>query len=947
LRLRTIGGLWIEAESAPSLGPRQLALLALAAAAGKQGVSRDRVVGILWGESADEQARHTLRQTLYNLRRAAGSELISGTTHLRLDPSLPSDIEELRSALGIGNFEAAVGLYTGRFLEGFYLPGAPEFERWVEEERGTLELDVRRALERLAKQADESGSATDSVRWWQRLAAIDPLSARYILGHMRALVAAGDRSGALTCARLHREIVHRELNAEPDAEVQRFERSLRAAPPAPPPESPPPARPSPAPGRGPETPVTPPSTQAATPPPRLQFFGRMWLLSAAVLALALVGVALRGMKNQAAAALPFLAVGEIRTEGSSDSATSGRVLRDLLATSLGGIEGLQVVANSRLVELMPHGPDPAPGAINDAARRAGATEVIEGELNSEAGGFMLSLRRVSAERGVVRRGYIVRAADRPALVDSATAAIARDLKLTSPSFSAAQIRTSSPAAHALYDEGLRAYYGYDGPAAYRLMKAALARDSGFAMAAYYVWHLSLVFNDYAETPRILPIVTRLALRTIERERLLIQASLAQENAATRIEAALAETLTVKYPEDPEGQILLGQVRHKQGDWSGSVAAYERAFRLDSMAGALSGPYCRICRTLALQVGTYLWWDSAAAAERSATRLIALRPQEAGPWNNLIEPLLRLGRRAEAESAWAKQANVAGDWSGHSMHRDLIRWGHHDQVDRELIAELDSRTVHIRADAWWLLMLSLRDQGRLREADTLIHRWRVANTNVLVLEPGPVPTDLALLALDMGRPEVSIRGHRETAAQIATWTNPPAFRARNLIWNLTLAGTAHAAAGDTAVVRRLADSLEVLGPSSYFGGRDERLHYVLRGLLLQREGRHAEAVDAFRRSLYSLTDGYTRTNLMLARSLLALHRGPEAIAVLRPAIHGGVDGSNTYVSRTELHEAMALAFEQVGQRDSAVAHWRAVESAWRHADPQFRKRYLQARLKTGR
>jgi hypothetical protein len=53
----------------------------------------------------------------------------------------------------------------------------------------------------------------------------------------------------------------------------------------------------------------------------------------------------------------------------------------MLATSLGAIEGLQVVANSRLVELMPRGPDPAPSAVTDAARRAGATEIVEGELS--------------------------------------------------------------------------------------------------------------------------------------------------------------------------------------------------------------------------------------------------------------------------------------------------------------------------------------------------------------------------------------------------------------------------------------------------------------------------------------------------------------------------------------------------------------------------------------
>lgn len=64
MRLRTFGGLWIEGPAPPALGPRPLALLALVAAAGKKGISRDRVIGILWSETEEEQARHTLSQTL-------------------------------------------------------------------------------------------------------------------------------------------------------------------------------------------------------------------------------------------------------------------------------------------------------------------------------------------------------------------------------------------------------------------------------------------------------------------------------------------------------------------------------------------------------------------------------------------------------------------------------------------------------------------------------------------------------------------------------------------------------------------------------------------------------------------------------------------------------------------------------------------------------------------
>jgi hypothetical protein len=174
---------------------------------------------------------------------------------------------------------------------------------------------------------------------------------------------------------------------------------------------------------------------------------------------------------------------------------------------------------------------------------------------------------------------------------------------------------------------------------------------------------------------------------------------------------------------------------------------------------------------------------------------------------------------------------------------------------------------------------------------------------------------------------------------------PGHVARVSAWMLTLSGYAAAMAGDTSAVRHLADTVETLGRISSFG-RDARLSHFLRGVLLQRRGLHREAVEAFQRSLFSTTDGLTRTNLLMARSLVASGRPREAVAVLQPALRGGVDGSNTHVTHTELHEELAHAFEAAGQRDSAAFHYRAVERAWRHADPPFRERYEQARAKAG-
>lgn len=923
MRLRTFGGLWIDgAPASPALGPRQLALLALVAAAGKKGITRERLIGILWPETGEEQARHTLSQTLYSLRREAGRDLITGTTQLRLDPSLASDLGEFRAALAAGDLETGAGLYTGPFLDGFYLPGTEEFERWVEEERRAVAKEAVRAMERLATQAEEAGRHADAAHWWHRLGELDPLSARYAAGELRGLSATGDRTGALARARSYREMVHRELGAEPDPAIQRLEASLRAVPP--------PAAVSA---------TAAPSVQSPSPAPPAQpaiKTRRSWLIPAVGIAVVAIGLAASGALSKSSGDLPFLAVGEIRVESSSDTTPTGRILRDMLSTSLGAIEGLQVVANSRLVELMPRGPNPAPGAVTDAARRAGATEVIEGELAVEPGLLSLSLRRVAVGRGVVRKGYVVRAADRSALVDSASAAIARDLGIQPPSGSVATMRTASASAYALYEQGIRAYYQYDAPAAYRLMRAALEEDSNFAMAAYYGWSASLRTVTSPEgDAELLRLAQQLAPRAIDRERLLIVGSVSSVTAPLPTAVAIAETLAVRYPNDPDGQILLGRAYTAAGEWPAAIASFERAVAMDSAAGVRAGSLCRLCTTLSLASEVYLWWDSAAAAERTARRLIALRP-DVESWGALVLPLLRQGRRAEA-------AAVLSSVPRPTFQRDMIRLGQFEEVDRELLADLQSHLVNVRAEGRWLLLISLRNQGRLQEAMALARDQVIPGSSQRVDLPVE-GTNIAILPMESGRPLEAAKVYRSILASHLTHGWSTGFKARYGTWMLALAGTALAAAGDTAGVRRIADSAEQMGSLSNWA-RDPRLHHFLRGLLWQRKGRHEEAVSAFRRALVSTTDGFTRINLELARSLLALDSAKAAVAILQPALRGGVDGSNTYVTHTELHEALARAFEMAGQADSAKAHWRAVESAWRRADPQFRDRYQRAKLRS--
>jgi hypothetical protein len=132
----------------------------------------------------------------------------------------------------------------------------------------------------------------------------------------------------------------------------------------------------------------------------------------------------------------------------------------MLATSIGRLTQLQVIANSRLLELIPPGRETVRAARSDAARRAGATQVLEGELIPLSGNRLrFEVRRLDLPRGMVRKGYQIDGMDRMALFDSVAVLIAADLGVAPPSRSLADASTRSPIAYRLYEEGLRALTG--------------------------------------------------------------------------------------------------------------------------------------------------------------------------------------------------------------------------------------------------------------------------------------------------------------------------------------------------------------------------------------------------------------------------------------------------------------------------------------------------------
>ena len=237
LHLHTLGSVYLAgADGEPLAGAaaqrRLLALLAVLATAGSGGMSRDRILGILWSESDAERARGALAQALYHARRALDCEdLVVGRDDLRLNRErIGADVWALEDAVAGGDMERAGVLYKGPFLEGFFLSGAPEFERWAAEQRTRYEAQIAAVLDRLAANADALGDHRMAVEWRRRRAAIDPLDTNATVRLMTSLAAAGDRAGALQHARVHEALLRDQLDVAPDAAVAQLVARLRAEP---------------------------------------------------------------------------------------------------------------------------------------------------------------------------------------------------------------------------------------------------------------------------------------------------------------------------------------------------------------------------------------------------------------------------------------------------------------------------------------------------------------------------------------------------------------------------------------------------------------------------------------------------------------------------------------------------------------------------------------------
>ena len=211
--------------------PRRLALLAYLAAATPRGMRRrDHLLPLFWPELDQARARAALRQALHVLRTELGPEALTnnGEEEIGLDGDrFRCDVSDFDGAMAARQFETALELYRGPLLDGFFIPDAPEFERWLETERARLQDAASRAARTLAAGCEEAGDLPAAAQWTRRAARLTPLDESLARALIRLLDRMGDRAGALVVYHDFARRLATELDAQPAPETQALIAAVR------------------------------------------------------------------------------------------------------------------------------------------------------------------------------------------------------------------------------------------------------------------------------------------------------------------------------------------------------------------------------------------------------------------------------------------------------------------------------------------------------------------------------------------------------------------------------------------------------------------------------------------------------------------------------------------------------------------------------------------------
>ena len=977
--LQTFGGIGFRFGDTSLQGaagrPRALALLVLAAAAGEQGISRDKLVAFLWPDSDSTHARNSLKQTLFTLRQTLGADVFRATRQvLALDPTRISvDLCDFEAAELQGDLSRAAELYAGPFLDGFYLSGLPEFERWVDAHRAALAQRYQRILTQLAEEAEAAGDPATAVQWWQRLAADDPLNSHVAVQLIRALVANGDRAGALKHAETHEDLLRGELSARPDTGEWEYVRLLRSRAElssegafpngtGPSPSSNPsrvrrrPAKDETPSRAAPEMPRT--AALRATEPARSRRsrLTQRWALGALLILLGTVAAGLvqrRWADGRNSASLPpgsetRVAMFPFGTAGGAKGGGLGRQVAGLLGAELDGVRGWRVLAPPAVLDSarLEIGRPFSRQEARRVARRIGAGWFVLGEIAQSNREVRISAALYQNDATVPPAEATVRgrASEAFELVDRLAAELIADAYAGDRAglVRSAAITTRSLPALKAFLSGEEALRGRRHAPAIDAFRRAVSLDSTFAIAYYRLSLAADAMGQLDDARQAAEQAARYAWSLTEPDQRLVQAYVAWRRGELRRAEQSYRALAADYPDDVEAWLRLAELLFSTNPLRGrSCTAAREAFE----------------RVLALEPG-----DGEALAHLARIAWLEGRTAEV---DTLVRRALAATDNLGLLELRATRAFALGDLAGQRRTvRDLL-------ARRAPTARVTALRMALREDdvqGTARLAESLLDEAPAGEVTGYAHRllalaalargrWEQSRRELDAARPFDPTAALELQALFAALPFLPLKPAEIAAARraVGRWPVEPAIAHGAMlvavhdnlhpVIRLHYLGLLAARVRDQRTALRTAMQLGRLSRSPGQEGVARVFESSVLARLAAEGGRPAEALaeleDADWPSVAAVTAAEALDRFLRAELLVRVGREREALAW-----YSSIAERSAYelVYLAPAHRRQAEIWERLGDTAQAARHYAAFVDLWREADPSLQPMVVEARAR---
>jgi WD40 repeat protein/DNA-binding SARP family transcriptional activator len=224
LEVTTLGGLSIQRDgyTVTELVTRKAEALLVYLVCTDRTHSREVLAEMFWQKRTPERAQGNLRVALASLRKHLGDYVLISRDTVAINPEaeIRLDVHSLEEHLRMRQIEAALALYLGEFLQGFYVREALAFDEWLTQERERLCLAMVSALQHQVDRDLAGGAFRAGIEHDLRLLTLDPLLERAHRQMMLLLAASGQRGAALAQYETCRQVLAEELGVEPSPEIR-------------------------------------------------------------------------------------------------------------------------------------------------------------------------------------------------------------------------------------------------------------------------------------------------------------------------------------------------------------------------------------------------------------------------------------------------------------------------------------------------------------------------------------------------------------------------------------------------------------------------------------------------------------------------------------------------------------------------------------------------------